>query len=188
MRAFNLLYYNQQLKKVNRRLMYFEPFFYPLDMVNHWNRVYGKRGFFQYQFVIPYEGNVRTIKGIILKLRDSGMLPFLNVFKTFGDVPSPGMLSFPRQGVTLAIDFPNKGRPTLELMAELDQIVAANGGAVYPAKDSRMSAASFQRFYPAWREFSQYVDPRFSSSFWRRVTQPVEQDQLIIPEPVQQLA
>jgi hypothetical protein len=72
-------------------------------------------------------------------------------------------------------------------MAELDQIVAANGGAVYPAKDSRMSAASFQRFYPAWREFSQYVDPRFSSSFWRRVTQPVEQDQLIIPEPVQQL-
>ena len=170
-RAFNTLYYQQQRGRLKRKLMYYEPFFYPLDAVAKWNRIYGQRGFFQYQFVVPYHDNYQAIKTIIRKIAGSGTLPFLNVFKTFGDLRSPGMLSFPRKGVTLAIDFPNKGQPTLDLMEELDQIVKANGGVVYPAKDSRMSAASFQTFYPQWKEFSRYVDPNFSSSFWRRVTQ-----------------
>jgi FAD/FMN-containing dehydrogenase len=175
-RAFNLLIYNQQRQRIKRKLMYYEPFFYPLDAIAHWNRIYGKRGFFQYQFVVSYDDNYQAIKTIIRKIADSGTLPFLNVFKTFGDIRSPGMLSFPRKGVTLAIDFPNKGRPTLDLMEALDQIVKENGGVVYPAKDSRMSAESFQTFYPQWKAFSQYVDPNFSSSFWRRVTRTSTKD------------
>jgi hypothetical protein len=81
------------------------------------------------------------------------------------------MLSFPRPGLTLALDFAYGGPKTLRLLDELDHIVLQNGGAVYPAKDARMSAASFQTFFPRWKEFAAYVDPKFSSSFWRRVTE-----------------
>jgi len=79
------------------------------------------------------------------------------------------MLSFPRPGVTLALDFAFRGQKTLKLLDELDQIVFENGGALYPAKDARMSAESFRASYPNWREFAEYIDPKFSSSFWRRV-------------------
>jgi len=170
MRAFNTLYYGQQFSRVKRKRVHYESFFYPLDAVGQWNRIYGRRGFMQYQFVIPYDDNYRAIRAILTKIAASGLNPFLNVFKTFGDVPSPGMLSFPRKGVTLAIDFPNQGQPTLDLQEEIDRIVKENGGAVYPAKDARMSAESFQTFFPQWEAFSRYVDPHFSSSFWRRVT------------------
>ncbi|RME50329.1 MAG: FAD-binding oxidoreductase [Caldilineae bacterium] len=170
MRAFNTLYYGQQFGRVKRKRVHYEPFFYPLDAVGHWNRIYGRRGFMQYQFVVPYDDDYRAIRTILTKIAASGLNPFLNVFKTFGDVPSPGMLSFPRKGVTLAIDFPNQGQPTFDLQEEIDRIVRDNGGAVYPAKDARMSAESFQAFYPQWEAFSRYVDPHFSSSFWRRVT------------------
>ena len=95
---------------------------------------------------------------------------FLAVLKIFGDIPSPGLLSFPRPGVTLALDFANRGARTLALLEELDRIVRGQGGRVYPAKDARMSSESFEAYFPEWREFSRYVDPRFSSSFWRRVT------------------
>ena len=79
-------------------------------------------------------------------------------------------MTFPREGLTLALDFPNRGQATLELFEELDDLVRAAGGCVYPAKDARMSAASFQSYYPQSKEFSHTLDPRFSSSFWRRVT------------------
>jgi FAD/FMN-containing dehydrogenase len=170
MRAFNSLYYNRMTTRVKRHLIHYEPFFYPLDAIKRWNRIYGHRGFFQYQCVVPYDDNYRAIRTIITKMATSGLLPFLNVFKTFGDYPSPGMMSFPRKGVTLAIDFPNQGQQTLALLEEIDQIVKDNRGANYPAKDSRMSAENFKAFYPQWEAFSQYVDPCFSSSFWRRVT------------------
>jgi hypothetical protein len=80
------------------------------------------------------------------------------------------MLSFARPGTTLAIDFPNRGAATLKLLESLDEITRAAGGAVYPAKDARMSAASFQQYFPAWRRFADFIDPHFSSSFWRRVS------------------
>ncbi len=170
MRAFNVLYYEKQLKKVTRSVVHYEPFFYPLDAIGHWNRIYGGRGFMQYQCIVPYDDNYRAIRTIIHQVATSGLTPFLNVLKTFGDKPSPGMLSFPRRGVTLAIDFPNQGQPTLDLLTKIDQIVEESGGvAGYPAKDSRMSAKHFQIFFPAWEAFSQYVDPKISSSFWRRV-------------------
>ena len=91
------------------------------------------------------------------------------MLKEFGDRPSPGMLSFPRPGTTLALDFPNDGPQLLKMLDRLDRIVGEAGGAVYPAKDARMSGALFRQAFPAWEAFSRYIDPRFSSGFWRRV-------------------
>jgi L-gulonolactone oxidase len=102
----------------------------------------------------------------IKRFRDGS---FLVVLKAMGDKTSCGMLSFPMRGYTLAIDFANRGAPTLELMAALDTIVAAAKGRLYPAKDGRMSAAMFQLSFPRWREFAQHVDPALSSNLWRRV-------------------
>jgi hypothetical protein len=82
---------------------------------------------------------------------------------------SLGMMSFPRPGVTLALDFPNRGARTRQLLDALDEVTRQAGGAVYPAKDARMSANDFRQYFPAWQQFSRYVDPKFSSSFWRRV-------------------
>ena len=93
------------------------------------------------------------------------------MLKQFGTQPSLGMLSFPRPGTTLALDFPNTGEALWALLRRLDQIVDAAGGAQYPAKDARMTAASFQQAYPRWQDFSRFIDPRFSSGFWRRVTE-----------------
>ena len=104
------------------------------------------------------------------RIAESGQGSSLAVLKVFGDFPSPGLLSFPRPGVTLALDFANRGRPVFELLNTLDGIVRRCGGRVYPAKDARMSSENFQTFFPEWRELSRWVDPRFSSSFWRRVT------------------
>lgn len=169
-KAFNSLYYHSQIPKRTHKTVSYDPFFYPLDAIHEWHRLYGPPGFLQYQFVIPYEQDRTAIKDILTQISQSSVVSLLAVLKVFGDVPSPGMLSFPRPGVTLALDFPFRGERTLALLNRLDEVVQANGGVLYPAKDARMSAASFQTFYPQWREFSQYVDPKFSSSFWRRVT------------------
>ena len=93
------------------------------------------------------------------------------MLKTFGSRPSLGMLSFPRAGATLALDFPDEGSRTLRLFAELDAVVRETNGAIYPAKDARMPGNLFRAGYPAWRTFAEHIDPRFSSSFWRRVTE-----------------
>jgi FAD/FMN-containing dehydrogenase len=169
-RAFNTAMYHKQLARTVRQTVPFDPFFYPLDAIQDWYRLYGRRGFLQYQFVVPYQSDKRAIRSILETISASGEGSFLAVLKTFGEVQSPGMLSFPRPGVTLALDFAQRGKRTFRLLDRLDEIVLASGGAVYPAKDARMSAASFQAYFPAWREFSRYVDPKFSSSFWRRVT------------------
>lgn len=170
-KAFNELYYRSQIGKTKRQTTFYDPFFYPLDAILEWNRLYGRPGFLQYQFVVPYASDRGAIKEILRQISASGVLSFLAVLKVFGDVKSPGMLSFPRPGVTLALDFPFRGRPTLALMDRLDQVVRANGGALYPAKDARMSPESFAASYPNWEEFSKHIDPKFSSSFWRRVAQ-----------------
>jgi L-gulonolactone oxidase len=100
----------------------------------------------------------------------AGEYPVLAVLKTFGgDVPSPGILSFPCEGTTIALDLPNHGPGTLALLERLDGITVAAGGRVYVAKDGRMSAERFRRYYPQWSEFASAVDPGFSSSFHRRV-------------------
>lgn len=170
MSAFNALYYWGQLRDRVSRTVAYEPFFFPLDAVSGWNRLYGPKGLVQYQCVVPDEPERRHIRDVLAEVRRSHEACYLAVLKVFGSIPSAGLLSFPRPGVTLAMDLAYRGEPTLRLLERLDAIVAAAGGAVYPAKDARMSGASFRRFFPQWESFAEHVDPRFSSSFWRRVT------------------
>jgi FAD/FMN-containing dehydrogenase len=166
---FNTLYYHAQLRNTQRRTISYDAFFFPLDGIGGWNRLYGRRGFLQYQCVVSGDSE-NAIAELLRQVARSAEAPSLAVLKRFGSTPSPGLLSFPRPGITLAIDFPMRGAATLELLGRLDQIVAEAGGAVYPAKDARMSATSFQRFFPQWESFASQMDPKFSSSFWRRVT------------------
>ena len=168
-RAFNFAYYNKQRQPRVASTVHYDPFFYPLDAIHDWNRIYGKPGFYQYQCVVPLSAGTDAIREILAEIAKAGLGSFLAVLKTFGCRPSLGMMSFPRPGVTLALDFPNTGENVLRLFGRLDAITLSAQGSVYPAKDARMSGSSFKHFFPRWEDFSKYVDPRFSSSFWRRV-------------------
>jgi FAD/FMN-containing dehydrogenase len=172
-RIFNELYYHRPGAARSKARWHFAQYLYPLDALLDWNRSYGPAGFFQYQCVLPGTTEERTeaLREMLLIIARSGRGSFLAVLKQFGDLPSLGMLSFPRPGVTLALDFPNRGPATLQLLESLDAVTRAAGGAVYPAKDARMSASSFRQYFPRWAQFAEYIDPRFSSSFWRRVTE-----------------
>jgi hypothetical protein len=119
--------------------------------------------------VLPPNSAEAGIAVLLEAIARSGEGSFLAVLKTFGDSSAPGMLSFPRPGTTLALDFPNRGDSTLKLFNTLDCIVRDGGGALYPAKDARMPGDLFRSGFPCWEEFSQFVDPAFSSLFWRRV-------------------
>ncbi|HEX7815148.1 FAD-binding oxidoreductase [Dyella sp.] len=169
LRAFNQLYYHRQRKRSVHATTHYAPFFYPLDGIAHWNRMYGPRGFLQYQCVVPPDSARETVAELIKIIASEGGGSFLAVLKQFGYLPSLGMLSFPRAGTTLALDFPNTGQGTFALLNRLDAVVDAAGGAVYPAKDARMSGERFRRYFPHWQTFSRFIDPALSSSFWRRV-------------------
>jgi FAD/FMN-containing dehydrogenase len=169
-KAFNALYFHRQIPKRKHAIKHYDPFFYPLDAISDWNKAYGSRGFYQYQCVIPIEAGYEPMEEILERIAFSGEGTPLIVLKMFGDVKSPGMMSFPQAGLTLALDFANNGRKSLLLMEDLDRVTRESGGRVYPAKDARMSALSFQTYFPQWRDFARYIDPKFSSSFWQRVT------------------
>jgi FAD/FMN-containing dehydrogenase len=166
--AFNALY-DWAGRRHRSGLVEFEPFFFPLDGVRDWNRIYGSAGLLQFQCVMPHAVARDSIRELLRIISAAGSASFLAVLKAFGDVTSPGMLSFPRPGVTLALDFANRGPETFALFAELEALVRSGGGAMYPAKDARMTRESFAAFYPRLEEFRRHVDPAFSSSFWRRV-------------------
>jgi FAD/FMN-containing dehydrogenase len=168
-KAFNSAYYGIHAAKKGAAVVPYDSFFYPLDSVRQWNLLYGKRGLLQYQCVIP-ETNIEAFEELLDRIARSGMGSFLGVLKQFGPAPAAGMLSFPRPGLTLALDFAMRGERTLKLMQSLDEIVAKSGGALYPAKDARMTPAMFEASFPRWRGFVPYIDPKLSSSFWRRVT------------------
>jgi FAD/FMN-containing dehydrogenase len=169
--VFNTLYYNKQFSKRKSGVVDYEPFFYPLDSILRWNKIYGRRGLLQFQCVIPWEDGLQEgILRILKAITSSGLASFLAVIKVFGDIPSPGMLSFPKPGITLALDFPIREEVSFELLDRLANITLEHGGRLYPAKDARMTAAQFQAFYPQWRDFASYIDPQFDSAFWRRVT------------------
>ena len=169
LKAFNGLYYRKQWQKHSRAIQHYQPFFYPLDGLLEWNRMYGPNGFYQYQCVLPGPAGAAAVAEMLGEIANSGMGSFLAVLKLCGDAGSPGMLSFPLPGVSLALDFPNRGAALHKLFKRLDQITAATGGRLYPAKDGRMPGQLFRAGYPRWQEFSHYIDPQFSSSFWRRV-------------------
>ncbi|MFZ4538375.1 FAD-binding protein [Propionivibrio sp.] len=166
LRAFNQAYYRRPLAATS--VTHYAPFFYPLDGVLHWNRLYGRQGFYQYQLVLPMAAR-EALVDVLRSISASGQGSFLAVLKTFGERASPGLLSFPMPGVTLALDFPNRGAPTLALFDRLDAIVGAAGGRLYAAKDARMSGEFFRRSYPRLNEFLPFIDPKFSSDFARRV-------------------
>ena len=168
-KAFNTAYYWSHATKKGASVVACDSFFYPLDSIRQWNLLYGKRGFLQYQCVIP-ETNLDAFEELLDNIARSGMGSFLGVLKQFGSASPAGMLSFPRPGLTIALDFAMRGERTLQLMESLDEIVLKSGGALYPAKDARMSPALFEASFPRWRSFVPYIDPKMSSSFWRRVT------------------
>lgn len=168
-RAFNSLYFYRHRQMNGKSVrQHFKPFFYPLDAIDQWNRIYGARGFHQYQFVLPYDA-LEALEEILRRIVQSGLGSFLAVLKEFGDIQSPGLLSFPRSGFCLALDFAARGETTVRLIEAIDREVRDAGGAAYPAKDRLMNEESFKCYYPAWEEFSNFVDPRFQSDFWSRV-------------------
>lgn len=168
-KIFNKLFYGKQFSKFNSQIVPYEPYFYPLDKINGWEKAYGKSGFLQHQFVLPYKNCKENLKQIFEEIVNSGMSSFLTVLKSFGNKKSPGMLSFPTEGVTLAIDYRMEGDKTLALLERIDEIVVANDGRLYPGKDARMSKENFHKFYPQFEKFLEYKDPEFSSSFLRRI-------------------
>ena len=168
-RLLNFAYYRKQPGRFHRGVIPWRPFFGPLDGIGHWNRMYGKRGFLQWQCLVPVAQGQQAFREILAAVVGSGLASFVSVMKTMGAIPSIGLLSFPGEGVTLALDFPNVPE-SFTLLDRLDDLVTEAGGRIYPAKDARMSPAHFQRFYPQWRCLEQLRDPLFSSSLWRRLT------------------
>lgn len=169
LRVFNSLYFNSKKNQKKAQKVYYEPFFYPLDRVNNWNKIYGPNGFFQYQTVIPLEHGRDGIEAMLQEISRSKQGSFLTVLKTFGPKKSLGMLSFPMLGVTLALDFPNRGTRTHKLFDRLDAIVRATGGRNYLAKDARMPKDLFESGYPRFHELLFYRDPGISSAMSRRL-------------------
>jgi FAD/FMN-containing dehydrogenase len=164
-RAFNELYRRRQ---VVRRTGSYEPVLYPLDAVGRWNLLYGPKGFYQFQCAIPTDAAAVSIREMLQETAIAGQGSPLAVLKMFGDIPSPGFLSFPMAGATLALDFPNRGASTIALLKRLEAIAIEGGGRIYPAKDSLMSPESFRRGFPALDRFLAFRDPALSSAFARR--------------------
>lgn len=152
-KAFNFLYYSKNTKKELNNVVSYEPFFYPLDAILHWNRGYGKKGFVQYQFVLPLEAKQGLIE-ILQRISDKGLGSFLAVLKVFGEQQS--IISFPKEGYTLALDFPVRDG-LFEFLDELDQVVLKYGGRLYMSKDARMKPEVLVAGYPELNKFKEIV-------------------------------
>ncbi|TCD15065.1 FAD-binding oxidoreductase [Oricola cellulosilytica] len=171
LRLFNGAFYRAKAQKAGRqRVSGYQGYFYPLDAVRNWNRLYGPRGLFQHQSALPFETARNAIPELLRASRAAGEASFLTVLKRFGDVHSGGVMSFPIPGYTLTLDFPNRGERTLELLETLDRITIDAGGRVNPYKDARMSPRTFVLSFPQWRELEAKRDPHICSDFWRRTT------------------
>ncbi|UZS00134.1 FAD-binding oxidoreductase [Chondrinema litorale] len=173
-KAFNFLYYHKNLKRQIENIIPYDPFFYPLDAILEWNRMYGKKGFVQYQFVLPLESSHQGLIDILNRISKKGMGSFLAVLKLFGKQDS--IISFPMEGFTLALDFPIK-KGLFEFLDELDKIVLSYGGRVYLTKDARMKHNIFWETYPNINRFVEIVNKynpefRFSS---------IQSDRLLAP-------
>lgn len=171
LRAFNALYYAKGKFDQGRSKVHYTSAFYPLDAIRRWNLLYGPNGFYQYQCAIPHVAAPDAVAEMLKRIAKSGEGSFLAVLKTLGDLPSPGLLSFPLPGATLALDFRNLGAKTLTLLAELDAIVLAAGGRLYAAKDGRLPASMMRAGYPALDQFMAQLDPALGSAFWRRISE-----------------
>jgi FAD/FMN-containing dehydrogenase len=150
-KVFNSLYYHRVFSKTKRELVSFEPYFYPLDAIGNWNRLYGKAGFVQYQFVLPKSVGVKGLKKILEVIVSSGKGSFLAVLKVFGK-QNENFLSFPIEGYTLALDF-KMSQETVQLIRLLDSMVVEMSGRIYLTKDALMSETTFKKMYPEWERF-----------------------------------
>jgi FAD/FMN-containing dehydrogenase len=169
LRPFNMAYFHLKKQQAGRAISYYESFFYPLDNLLEWNRMYGPKGFYQYQSVVPRSVGKDAVQAMLKEIARSGDGSFLAVLKTFGHRESVGMLSFPQPGVTLALDFPNHGARTHKLFERLDAIVREAKGRIYMAKDARMPKELFEAGYPRLNEFIKYRDAGISSGLSRRL-------------------
>ncbi|MFT5431982.1 MAG: decaprenylphospho-beta-D-ribofuranose 2-oxidase, partial [Myxococcota bacterium] len=173
MALFNEAFFHKQARGETLGVTGYTPYFFPLDAIRNWNRLYGSRGMLQYQLVVPHDPEHRAIEDVLKRVSSSGMASFLAVIKEFGDDCHSG-LSFPSPGVTLALDFPNVGDKLLTLLNELDAVVLDAGGRIYLGKDARVSQDSFRKMYPqweTWREVRDRWDPKqvFQSELGRRL-------------------
>jgi len=153
-RAFNFSVYRKHFAKIRENLVSYDTFFYPLDSIYLWNRIYGKRGFTQYQFVLPMKSSAEGIDAILKRISKSGMGSFLAVLKQLGK-ENKNLISFPMEGYTLALDFPIS-KKLFPFLNELDRMVIDYGGRIYLTKDARMSAAMFRRSYKGAEKFINY--------------------------------
>ena len=168
LKLFNAAYNWAGKRKTGDKIVSAQSFFFPLDAVKNWNRLYGPHGLFQHQSVIPLEASREIIPAMLRATHDAGEASFLTVLKKFSDIASPGLLSFPRPGHTLTLDFSNRGKQTLALLEKLDNLVLQGGGVVNPYKDARMSAKMFKASFTNWRALETQRDPAILSDFWTR--------------------
>lgn len=166
---FNHLYFFKLANLKGSNFSHIQSFLYPLDDVKNWNQAYGKKGFYQYQCLIPFDTALDALYEILMQTSIEKMGSFLTVIKVFGNQSSIGMLGFPGPGITLAIDFPNLGVKTLKFLDKLDLIVKQSGGKLYLAKDARMSRTFFENMYPRFEEFLKFRDPGLSSFMSQRL-------------------
>jgi FAD/FMN-containing dehydrogenase len=148
---FNWLYYYKTPKVISESIIDYNTFFYPLDTIDKWNRIYGRRGFTQYQFVIPKKAGLEAVRSIVEKIANGGMGSFLAVLKTAGKY-NGNYLSFPMEGYTLALDFAINDK-LFSFLDELDELVMKYGGRLYSTKDVRMGARFFKSSYPDINKF-----------------------------------
>ena len=153
-RAFNWLYYGKVKEKTSKQRVDIDTFFYPLDAIGHWNRIYGRNGFTQYQFILPKETSYEGLKEILTAISNSGKGSFLAVLKLYGPA-NDNWLSFPMEGYSLALDFKME-KGLFELLDRLDEIVLKHKGRIYLAKDARVSKETFEQGYPNIEKFREY--------------------------------
>ena len=169
-RLFNSAYFWMHRGGRKRSRPGYEKFFYPLDRVRDWNRIYGPRGLQQFQCVVPERNAEAATRELLRCIATSSNASFLAVLKKCGGLASPGLLSFPMAGTSLALDFAHSDSLNEATFPRLDAIVRAAGGRLYPAKDAHMSAQDFRSFYPDWARVEALRDPALASRFWDRVT------------------
>jgi decaprenylphospho-beta-D-ribofuranose 2-oxidase len=171
-KLFNYIYFENQSRKTNFISPY-QTYFYPLDSITDWNKLYGKKGFVQYQFLLPSVSALKGIQEVLSIMKKNNAVSFLSVLKKLGKA-SHGLLSFPMEGLTLAMDIKFDGSKTLDLLREFDAVVLAHQGRIYLAKDACLSPENFRAMYPQYEKFMKIkakIDPHnvFSSSLSRRL-------------------
>ncbi|WP_113553830.1 FAD-binding oxidoreductase [Hyphomicrobiales bacterium] len=168
LKGFNEYYFRKVKPGETVTTVPWTSYFYPLDAIGAWNRLYGPRGLYQHQSVYPAENAPEITAKLMETARQAGHASFLTILKRFGDIGSRGILSFPRPGFTLTLDFANQGERTVKLLDDLDRIVIEAGGAINPYKDARMSPQVFEKSFPFWRKIETLRDPALVSNFWKR--------------------